>query len=128
MRRRAWLAAIAGTAMLPLARRSRAAPAAAPPPATINQALDRLEALMSPEARAVLFAASEEELLAFEIGIEELMQLYWKKSYREHPPSLAPALAAHGVDRNDTAAYLLTSLWRRRKGLPLDRDRQLLVF
>lgn len=122
------MTAVAGATLALRGRRGLAAAVPEPPPKTVTQALDRLETLMSPEALAALFAASEEELLGFEIGIEEIMELRWRKAYNRHPPSLASALAARHVAPNDTAAYLLTSLWRRRKGLPLDRDRQLLVF
>ena len=130
------MTAVAGAALTLHARRGLASAVPEPPPRTVTQALDRLETLMSPEALAVLFAASEKELLGFEIGIEQLMELYWQRpcdpsqlqACDQPPPSLASALAARHVAPNDTAAYLLTSLWRRRKGLPLDRDRQLLVF
>jgi outer membrane protein OmpA-like peptidoglycan-associated protein len=115
--------------------RGRSADAASgpePPPATIEQAIDRLKTLVSSEALAAVLSASEDELVEFERGIRHIMDVRWFNPPGTHPPALSKPLGeafdARKVDRYDRAAYLLSSLWRRHKGLPLDRDQQLATF
>lgn len=135
MHRREWLAAVACAVMTFRGRRAGAASGPELPPVTIEQALDRLGSLMSAEALVAVFAASEDELVEFERGIRDIMERRWFRPPGVHPPSLAKALASlagafdrRKVDPIDRAAYLLSTLWRRRKGLSLDKDQQLAIF
>ena len=128
MHRREWLAAVACALITFRGRRAAAASGRELPPVTIEQALDRLESLMSREALAVVSAASEDEPVEFERGIRDIMERRWFNPPGVHPPLLAKALASlagafdrRKVDPIDRAACLLSSLWRRRKGLPSTR-------
>jgi outer membrane protein OmpA-like peptidoglycan-associated protein len=119
MRRREWLTTTGA---------GRAAAVAEPPPGTIEETLNRIETLISPEALAILVATPEEGLIEFEIGFNRIMALRWRSAAGKDPPWLVRVLEVRHVQPINGAAYLLTSLWRRRKGLPLDPDRQLLVL
>lgn len=97
------------------------------PPRTIDEALDGLETLLSPEALSQIHSSPEEKLVEFESGTRDILRLRWLNVLGKHPPSLASALRARRVDPADDAAYLLTALWHRQKGLPIDRRQPLQV-
>jgi len=122
MRRRDWLAAAAAAALAFPGRRVRAA-GPEPAPTSVDQALEQIETLMSPEALAAFYAASEDDVRELRMG---LLHIYLSRGWEArgrggYIPSLAADLRARQVpDSDEGYHYLLTVLWRRKHGMPLD--------
>jgi outer membrane protein OmpA-like peptidoglycan-associated protein len=123
MRRRDWMAA-AGVALAFRARPARAA-GPEPPPASIDQTLHQIETLIAPEALAAFYTAPEDDIRELNVGIVHIyLSRGWARDY-EDVPSLATELKTRRVPADRTFAYLLTVLWRRKHGLPIDTPRVL---
>jgi outer membrane protein OmpA-like peptidoglycan-associated protein len=122
MRRRAWLVTLAVAASLPsLGRPARGAEPEAPP-ASVDRALDQLETLISPEALAAFHRAPEDDVRELHMGVLHLyLSRGWAApAFDEYIPSLAADLKARQVPPSRGYQYLLTALWRRKHGLPLE--------
>ena len=78
---------------------------------------------MSPEALAAFYAASEDDVRELRMG---LLHIYLSRGWEVrgrggYIPSLAADLRARQVpDSDEGYHYLLTVLWRRKHGMPLD--------
>src|SRR5262245_19254719 len=124
MRRRDWLAgAAAALAFRP--RDGRAAAESAP--GTIEEALNQLETLMSPEALAGFYARPEDDAHELHGGVRHIYRLRgWAPlDYGEPIPSLAARLKELRVPARVHYLYVITALWRRKHALSLDAPRVL---
>ena len=121
MRRRVWLAAAASAV---LAFPAPQAPAAGPElrPLSVDEALDQLETLIAPEALAAFYAAPEDDVRELWMGVWHMyLSRDWSVPGGDgHIPSLNSDLRARQVPASQDYQYLLTTLWRRKHGLPLD--------
>jgi outer membrane protein OmpA-like peptidoglycan-associated protein len=122
--RRAWLKVTVAGALGFVSSPAFAGPRARRVPKTLDDLLDEVERVLSPEALAAIYAITDpDELLKFASGVFCALSKRLDKRARAARNAI---LDAQGVpDWDDQEAFFVTALVRRHRGQPLNVEEQL---
>jgi outer membrane protein OmpA-like peptidoglycan-associated protein len=121
--RRALLRLASAAPVALLSRPSLAAGRSRRPPKTLDDLLDEVERLLSPEALALIYATPEPELLDFASGVFSALSM---RLDARAWAARNDIFEARGVPYwDDQKVFFVTALVRRHRGQPLDIEEQL---